>query len=70
MYECFPKHYRIGTATMAQDKNTQQEVKKRRVKIEGSTAGRKKRSPDGLAITRAYFPRRSLFPEVVDELSI
>ena len=31
MHACFPKHFRMGTATMNLDKDTEEEGKKRRV---------------------------------------
>ena len=49
MHECFPKHLRMGTARMKQDKETEEKGKKRDVNLERSKAARKKkRSPDGL----------------------
>ena len=52
--ECLPKHLRLGTARMKEDKG---EVgKKKRVNIETSTADTKKGSPGGLAIARVYRP--------------
>ena len=50
MYECFPKHSRMGTGRMKYDKETDEECKKRGVSMERSKAGTKKRSPDGLSL--------------------
>ena len=50
MHEWFPKYSRMGTATMKQDKETDEEGKKRGVSIERSKAGTKKGSPDGLSL--------------------
>ena len=47
MHECFPKHPRMGTARMKQDKKTDEKGKKRGVRMERSKAGTKE-SPDGL----------------------
>ena len=49
MHECFPKHLRMGTARMKQDKETDEGGKKRGVSMEKSKAGTKKRCPDGLS---------------------
>ena len=46
MYKCFPKHSRMLTARMKEDKETDKEGKERRVSMERSKAGTKKRSPD------------------------
>ena len=54
MHEYFPKHLRMGTARMKQDKETEEEGKMRRMNTE-STAGTKK-SPDGLTVAWAYRP--------------
>ena len=56
MQECFPKHFRMGTTNMKQDKETEGEGKKRRVLIEISAVGTKKRNPDGLTVARANHP--------------
>ena len=46
MHECFPKHSRMGTARMKQDKETDEEGKKKGASMERSKAGSKeKRSP-------------------------
>ena len=34
MHECFPKHFRMGTATIKEDKETEEEWKQKRVEIE------------------------------------
>ena len=47
--ECFPKHSRIGTARIKQDKETDEESKKSVVSMERSKAARKKVRPDGLS---------------------
>ena len=52
MHVCFPKHMRMGTAGMTEDKETK-EGKQKRVKME-SKVGPKQRSLKGLAIARAY----------------
>ena len=44
MHECFPKHSRMGTARMKQDKETDEDDKKRGVSMERSKAGTKERS--------------------------
>ena len=50
MHECFPKHLRMGTARMKEDKETE-EGTKIGVSVERSTAGSKnKRSPDCLSL--------------------
>ena len=50
MHECFPKHSRMGTAGMKQDKKTDEGGKKRGLNMEKSKAGTKnKRCPDGLS---------------------
>ena len=36
MHECFPKHLRLGTARMKEDKQTEEEDKLERVKMETS----------------------------------
>ena len=46
--ECFPKHSRMGTARLKQDKETYEESK-RGVSMEISKEDTKKRSPDGLS---------------------
>ena len=50
MWECFPKHSRMGTARMKEDKETDEEGRKRGVSIERSKAGTKRRSPDGQSL--------------------
>ena len=45
--ECSPEHLNMGTARMKLDKETDEEGKKRRVNMERSTAGTKKKSVDG-----------------------
>ena len=45
LHECFPKHLRMGTARMKQDKETEEEGKKGGVSIERSKAGTKKKVP-------------------------
>ena len=42
MHECFPKHSRMGTATIKLDKETDEDGMKRGVGMERSKAGRKK----------------------------
>ena len=42
-HQCFPKHLRMGTAGMKLNIETEEEGKKRRVNMEKSTAGRKKK---------------------------
>ena len=49
MHECFPKHWRMGTARMKEDKETDEEDKNRGVSAERTKADTKKRSPDGLS---------------------
>ena len=49
MHESFPKHLRMGTPRMIQDKETDEGGKKRGVSMEKSKAGTKKRCPDGLS---------------------
>ena len=49
MHGCFPKHSRMRTAIMKNDKETDEEGKKRGVSMEISKAGTKKRSQDGLS---------------------
>ena len=52
VHECLPKHLRLGTAGIKEDKG---EVgNKKGVNIETSTAVTKKGSPGGLAIARVY----------------
>ena len=46
MYECFPKHSRMGTA---RDNETDGDTQKRGVNMEKTAAGTNKRSPDGLS---------------------
>ena len=46
MHECFPKHLRMGTARIKQDKETDEDGKKRGVRMERGKADTKK-SPDG-----------------------
>ena len=41
MRKCFPKHLRMGTAIMKGDKETEEEGKQKRVKMERSTEGTK-----------------------------
>ena len=48
MHECFPKQWRMGTARMKEDKETDEDGKKRGLSIERRKAGTKKRSPEGL----------------------
>ena len=36
-YECFPKHFRMGTARLKQDNETEEESKKRRINEESSS---------------------------------
>ena len=43
VYECFPKHSRMGTARMKQDKETDEEGKKRGVSMARRKAGTKKK---------------------------
>ena len=43
MQECFPKHSRMGTARMKQEKVTEQEGKKREVSMERSKEAQKKK---------------------------
>ena len=47
--ECFPKHSRVGTARMKQDKETDEEGN-RGVTMERSKACTKEKSPDGLSL--------------------
>ena len=69
MQECSLEHLHMGTARMKLDKDTEEEGKKRRVNIEGSTSGMTKRSSDGPAEAEAYtVPPGSLLPKAVDEL--
>ena len=58
---------RSKEAKITLKKDTEEEVKKRRVNMERSTRTRKK-TLDGLTAPRAHFPARSLFPEAVDVL--
>ena len=53
MHECCPQHLYMD--------------KRRRDNMERSREGRIKRSPDGLAVARAYLPDGSLLPETGDE---
>ena len=41
VYECFPKHSRMGTAIMKKDNETDEEGKKRVVSMERSKVGTK-----------------------------
>ena len=43
MHECFPKHSRMGTARMKEEKETGEEGKKRGVSLEGSKASTNKK---------------------------
>ena len=45
MHECFPKHSRMVTVRMKQEKETDKEGKKRGVSVERSKAGTKKKVP-------------------------
>ena len=45
MHECFPKHLRMGTARMRENKETDEKGKKRAVCIERTKAGMKKKVP-------------------------
>ena len=42
MYECFPKHWRMGTGKVKLDKETDDEAKKRGVNMARSKEGTKK----------------------------
>ena len=46
----FPKHFRMGTARMTKDKETDEEGKKRGVSMERTKASAEERSPDGLSL--------------------
>ena len=54
MYECFPKHLRMGTARLKSDNKTEEESKKRRMIVERSTVDTKKRSPVQSLLFLAY----------------
>ena len=43
MHECFSKHFRMGTARMKKDKETNEEGKKRDVSVERSKVDTKKK---------------------------
>ena len=49
MHECFLKHSRMRIARTKQDKETDEDGKKRGVRMDRSKAGNNKRSPDGLS---------------------
>ena len=49
MHECFPKHSRMGTVRMKQEKETDKEGKKRGMSVERSKAGTKKKSRQPIA---------------------
>ena len=49
-HECFPKHSRMLTARMKEDKNTDEDGKKSGMSMERSKEGTKKRRPDGLSL--------------------
>ena len=49
VHECFPKHSSMGTARMKKNNETDEDGQKRGVRMEKSTAGTNKRSPDGLS---------------------
>ena len=55
MHECSPINFRMGTARMKEDNETE-EVGEKSEYMERSTADMKKISPDGLAVGRAYRP--------------
>ena len=47
-HECFTEHTRMGTASMKDDKETQEDGKKRGVSMENKAGTKERRIPDGL----------------------
>ena len=52
MYECFPKHLRMGTARLKYEKETDEDGKKRGLSMKKSKTGTKERSPDCLSVPK------------------
>ena len=69
MHECLPKHSRMATARMKQNRRTSEEVMKIGVSLVISEAGTKeKRSPRGLNNSSSLPSPGLLSPDAVDEL--
>ena len=68
IHESSPEHLRIGTARLKSERETEEDGKRKRAKMERSKVGAKKINPDGLTIARAYRPQGSILPQEVDEL--
>ena len=50
MHQYFPKHWRMGTARMKEDNETDEDGKKRGVSMEKVKGGTKEISPDSLSL--------------------
>ena len=60
LHECFPKHSRMGSASILEDKETDEEGKKKGVSIERSKAGTKKKILTAYSVRIKYGSRVKL----------